>query len=508
MSRRIKLPRLPGRGKTTGDRGESPQESDSASGDPPKTEQATSADSTPKPDATGAGSGDTTPITLGPPDLDADEPGGEGPLSQLQRPALIASVLLLVAAAGVGIGYLIFDEGGDSAPPPAVAPTAVIEAAPEPEAAEEIGFPAFATQNTTRVGGPDSVAVAAGVALASSPSVGGVGGPEVVTIAPEDSWQAALAAGSLAARPTGAPILLGRPGEIPGFTAEALRGLAPTGSERGDGVQVVAIGGVASPDDLQAVELTGDDPAELAKLIDRQRGRLSGVENPPSILVTSAEQAPFAMPAAAWAARSGDPIVFADGDEVPQATIDVIERHPDARVYVLGPESVIGKKAVRQLGRTAGRAIRIAGPDPITNAITFARFVDGAFGWNINDPGHGFTIANTDRPADAGAGAPLAAGGKPGPLLLTDSATEMPRELRNYLLDTKPGFTDDPTRAIYNHVWLLGDTSAISLDFQAQVDELTRLEQVSRGAGVPEFDAGQDEPEAEVDPSRLKPDAP
>ena len=129
----------------------------------------------------------------------------------------------------------------------------------------------------------------------------------------------------------------------------------------------------------------------------------------------------------------------------------------------------IGAKALRKLERTAGRAIRIGADDPVGNAIVFARFTDGTFGWNINDPGHGFAIANTDRPGDAGAAAPLAAGGKPGPLLLTDSATEVPRELRNFLLDTKPGFADDPARAVYNHVWLLGNTSAISLDFQAQV---------------------------------------
>jgi hypothetical protein len=34
---------------------------------------------------------------------------------------------------------------------------------------------------------------------------------------------------------------------------------------------------------------------------------------------------------------------------------------------------------------------------------------------------------------------------------------------------------DDPTRAVYNHIWLMGDESAISVPFQAEVDELAEL---------------------------------
>lgn len=437
---------------------------------------------------------------LGPIDFD----GGESRLTRLRLPALPALALLLALGGGVAIGYALFDEPGEAVRLPAVAPTLVIDDAPEPEAARQLGFPAFATENTTRVGGSDPIADAAGVALASYPAVGGVGGPRLAVIAPADSWQAALAAGSLAARPIGAPILLGQPGSIPGFTAEALSGLSPTGLKRADGVQVVAIGGVAAPEDLKPLLINGDDPAELAKSIDRERAKLSGRQNPDHILVTSASDPGYAMPAAAWAARSGNPIVFADGDEIPDATTEVIERHPEASVYVLGPESVISDKALKRLERTAGQATRVSGPDPVSNAIEFARFVDGSFGWNINDPGHGFTIANLARPADAGAAAPLAAGGKPGPMLLTDSAEELPRALRNFLLDTKPGYSDDPARAVYNHIWLLGDTSAISLPFQAQVDALTELRPVTAGAGVPDFGAGPGpaEPEQEADPAR------
>ena len=42
---------------------------------------------------------------------------------------------------------------------------------------------------------------------------------------------------------------------------------------------------------------------------------------------------------------------------------------------------------------------------------------------------------------------------------------------------------DDPTRAVYNHVWLIGDQDAISVGFQAQVDDLAEVAQVRSGSG-------------------------
>jgi len=93
-------------------------------------------------------------------------------------------------------------------------------------------------------------------------------------------------------------------------------------------------------------------------------------------------------------------------------------------------------------------------------------------------------IVNDSRPLDAAAGAPLSASGDWGPLLITDDAAELPATLRGYLLDVKPGYVTDPTRAVYNHVWLLGDQDAISVGFQAEVDDLAEVAQVRSGSGL------------------------
>lgn len=427
---------------------------------------------------------------------------GPGPVRKtawlMKRLFAVLAGIVLLAAAGIG-GYLLGhdDEPETAFDGPAPAPTVIVEQAPEPEPADQLGFPGFATRNTTRVGGADPIADAAGVALASYPAVGGVEGPAAAVIAAADSWPIALATASLAAEPIGAPILLGEPDAVPDFTAAAFDGLAPGGIGP-DKAEVIAVGDVAVPDGAKSLEIDGGEPAQVAKAIDTQRAKLSKLENPDHLLVVSEDAPEFAMPAAAWAARSGDPILFATKEEVPEATIEVIERHPKASVYVLGPPSAIGAKALEELEKAAGRVTRVGATDPVESAIAFARFSEGSFGWEIADPGHGFAIANTDHPLDAAAAAPLAAGGKPGPLLVTDDADEVPQALRGFLLDTKPGYLDEPERAVYNHVWLMGDSDAISLPFQAQVDELTKLVQVREGTGGPRFDSGA--PESIPDP--------
>jgi hypothetical protein len=201
-------------------------------------------------------------------------------------------------------------------------------------------------------------------------------------------------------------------------------------------------------------------------------------------VIASSDDPGYSMPAASWAARSGDPVLFVGRETVPAATAKALERYEGTPVYALGPPSAIAARALKQLRRLAPTVERVGAEGVVANAIEFARFASGSFGWNINDPGHGFVIANASRPLDAGAAAPLSASGTWGPLLLTEDAGAVPAELRGYLLDLKPGYEDDPTRALYNHVWVIGDPGAISVDFQAQVDELAELVPVTSGPGT------------------------
>jgi hypothetical protein len=159
----------------------------------------------------------------------------------------------------------------------------------------------------------------------------------------------------------------------------------------------------------------------------------------------------------------------------------VLQRHEKVPVFVLGPESAISAKALAAIAKVSTSVERVAGKDAVANAVAFARYADGNFGWNINDPGHGFVLVRDDSPLDAAVAAPLSASGTWGPLLLTDSATTLPAALREYFLDVKPGYTTNPTRAFYNHVWVIGDQEAIDVNQQAEVNELAELAKIGGG---------------------------
>ncbi len=410
--------------------------------------------------------------------------------SERARRAAAALAIFVVAAIGFGLGFLVFDDPATTSTAEPAGTSVVVADGTDGGTAAQLAFPELATRNTTRVDGADPTIDAAGVALASYPSQAGVGAAFAAVLAPAGSWQAARAATPLTADPVAAPLLLGGATELPAITTQALTLLAPQGLDAAGGAQVIIVGDVLAPSGFEPLTIGGRTPDAIADAVDVQRAKLSGVEDPDHLLVVSSDEAAYAMPAAAWAARSGDPVLFAADDEVPKGTIAAIKRHPDTPIYVLGPESVISAKALDKLGKKGAPVTRVGAEDPIDNAITFARFVDGDFGWNINDPGHGFVIANTSRPLDAAAAAPLAAGGKPGPLLLTDSADAVPAGLKAFLTDTEPGFIDDPARAVFNHIWLMGDASAISLPFQALVDQLTKLAPVSGGTQAPASGTG------------------
>jgi Cell wall binding domain 2 (CWB2) len=397
-----------------------------------------------------------------------------------RRLAVIVGVLVVLGSVGVG-AYFLVDSLRDNEKQPAPAPSIVVHEQQAP-ATQDLGFPAFATKNTNRVAGLDPVADAAGVALAVFPSAGGVTGPAAVSLVEDNDWASGIAAASLAAQPIRAPILLTGTDDIPDFTAEALSALAPAGSAKTDGKQIFAIGSVTTPHDLEARRITGSTPAEIAAEIDELRQKLTG-DKPQHIVLASSDQPAYAMPAAAWAARSGDPVLFVSKGGAPKPTLAALRRDKRVPVYVLGPASVISDKALEQVRKVAPDAQRVGAEDPVENAVTFARYASGSFGWDVNDPGHGFVIASAGRPLDAAAAAPLSASGDWGPLLITDDPGQVPATLRGYLLDVKPGYVNDPTRAVYNHVWLIGDQGSISVGFQSQVDDLAELVQVRSGSG-------------------------
>ena len=380
---------------------------------------------------------------------------------------LVPMLALLAVMAGCSLG----DDQETSRPP-----QLGVEVEDE-EPAEELVFLSSATRNTVRVGGSDAAADAAAVAGALFPATGTSDRPTAVVMVEQDDWQSGIAASVLAGPPIGAALLLSDGDELPAATQDTLERLAPRGSDLSKDAQVIRIGpDVARPEGFKTALIEGDDPYERAAAIDRffsaARGRPSD-----DVVLYSAERAGWAMPAATWAARSGDAVLPVEADSIPRPVARALAEHERPNVYLLGPERIISERVADQIReRGLARSVnRIEGPTPVENAIAFARYERGDFGWRVNIPGYNFAIASTSRPADAAAAAPLGTRGVFAPLLLTDDPEQLPEPLETYLLSVQPGYEEDPRDAVYNRAWILGDDSAVSVRQQAQIDRITEL---------------------------------
>ena len=378
-----------------------------------------------------------------------------------------AALLATLALAGCSIG-----SGGNDEAATGVATSAPTSS--QSQAAAKLGFPTVATRNTIRVGGGDPIADLAGTAAAVFPATDDQSRPHAVVLVDKDDWQGAVAASVLNANPLGAPVLASDGGSLPAATADVIKRLKPRGSDLARDAQVIRIGAKPpAPSGMKSGKIAGADPYATAAAIDRFFTAIRGKPSP-HVIVASGEQAPYAMPAASWAARSGDSVLYTKRDRAPVATMQAIAAHSKPDIYVLGPESVISPAVEKQL-RRVGTVRRVAGPTPVANAVALARYSRRGFGWGVTVPGYNFALASTTRPLDAAAAATLATNGVFAPMLLTNTATSLPTDVSGYLLDVQPGYQSDPSSGVYNRVWILGDPKTLSLDAQGRLDEITRL---------------------------------
>ncbi|HSS58243.1 MAG TPA: cell wall-binding repeat-containing protein [Solirubrobacteraceae bacterium] len=342
-----------------------------------------------------------------------------------------------------------------------------------PEASHDLGFPAFAPKNTTRIGGADPVANAAGVARAVFPATTPENRPAAVALIDARDWRAGIAGSVLASTPVRAAILLSNGPILPDASRNALAALRPLGSKAAGGAQVVRVGDVARPPGLRTTDIAGRDPFALARALDAFQTAARG-KSSDRVVVVSADDPAFAMPAAAWAAKAGDPVLFVHRNSLPQETKAALLAHDQPRIYILGPPATVSAAVASDL-KKLGTVKRLGAANPIDNAIAFARYSDPTFGWGVVDPGHGLVFARTNQPLDAAAASPLSVSGSYGPLLLVASRTGLDGAVGQFLLDIQPGYTRDPVRGVYNHGWIVGDDRAISVATQARIDSLLEI---------------------------------
>jgi len=376
------------------------------------------------------------------------------------------AVVLLAALVVAGCGREVRSD--DPSQPALLAPPSQVK--------ENLGFPETATKNTTRVPGTDPTQTAAAIARAVFPDPARK--PDAVTIVDATDWRVAVAASALMAAPFRSPILFSDGTTLPGPSKSALDALAPSGSKAAGNAQVIRVGNVATPAGYKTTDVRGSSPLALTRSIAGLiRSAHPGVA--PKIVVASSDDPSFAMPAAGYAAKTGDPILFVSKDEIPsdtRAALAALRGLAKPRIFILGPSKLISPSVTRQLKRF-GTVKRVGGQDPVTNAIEFARYRSGTFGWGVANPGHGMVFMRTGRPLYAAAAAPLSGAGSYGPLFLLDDGARLPAALQSQLLDTQPAYRTDPVAGVYNHGWIIGKTDTISVTAQARIDALLEIVQ-------------------------------
>src|SRR4051794_18314426 len=136
----------------------------------------------------------------------------------MPSPRLVA-LLLLAMLAVAGCGREIHTDDTQQSP-------ALLGASEQSRA--NLGFPEFATKNTTRLPGADPVQLAAAVVRGVYPDPARK--PKAITLVDSGDWRVAIAATALMAAPFNPPMLFPNGTKPPHATPDTLRAPAPHGS--------------------------------------------------------------------------------------------------------------------------------------------------------------------------------------------------------------------------------------------------------------------------------------
>ena len=351
-------------------------------------------------------------------------------------------------------------------------------------------------KNAARVGGRTDAETALYILQTVYPASRKENRPGMIVNVAAD-WRMALAATPLIARPVNAALLIS--GETDAQESARLRGqsASPAASpiasplpspspslstEPAATPSTLAIG--VAPENGNVESIVDSDPAAVAAAIDDRRIKATGFTDSNVIIVSGDADYQWALPAGAYSARTGAPILFVTKGGVPQATASALQRRNNhANIFVLGPPEVVAASVFESL-KQYGAVSRIEGGDFFENAVRFAEFHDPASGFGWGHTGRGAReyssvntiLVNSARWQDGLLAAHLAHRGKTGPLLFTEK-DRVPAVVDNYLWRQRPSFANTPAEGPFNHVWIVGSFDRISYGTQAWADYSQEIEQ-------------------------------
>jgi hypothetical protein len=323
--------------------------------------------------------------------------------------------------------------------------------------------------------------------------------PWGVTLVTPDDPLTAITAVPLLHFPDDAPILYVTRKGIPKVTADEIKRLGDTGMSRYHNVDAFVVGAAANPGverrlkamGLKYTTVRAPNVPALANTVDQLYGKIenpdTGVPNmdngAENVMVGSMQSYRYLLPATHWVAHMASGLLWVKRNSVPQATIEALKRrNGQARIYLFGGPSQISGAVAKQLSRY-GMVMRVTNDDivdfnappadtPVDTAVAFAKMWDGSgqVGWKITGPGHGFSLVNINDWQGAVASAPLSHLGFHAPLLMTNSAGQLPPQLDAFYKSVAPTYLTSPADGPYNMSYVIGSWKQIPWPVQARVD--------------------------------------
>ena len=382
--------------------------------------------------------------------------------------------------------------------------------------------PTFTTKTTTRIYGADPFQEAVSVTQHEWPAVIPLNNPNENNNVPDRPWAVtlitpddpltAISAVPLLHFPDDAPILYVTKTGIPAITLNEIKRLGDTGISRFNNVDAFLVGAAANPTvesqlksiGLKYYAITAPDVYQLANKIDQVYGSIQNPDTGVPAMETSASTGgngvqdvmigavnayQYILPATHWVSHMPAGLLWVNKTgALPAPTVAALQRrNGHAVIYVWGGPDQVSPQVVKELN-AYGAVTRITNNDnvafnanptdsPVDTAIAFVKMWDpvGMVGWKITGPGHGFTLVNVNDWQGAVASAPLSHLGFHAPLLLTDSATNLPSQLNAYFSEVAPTFVNTPADGPYNMTYVVGSWNQVSWGAQAHVDYISEM---------------------------------
>lgn len=280
----------------------------------------------------------------------------------LRRTVTALGAVTLVA----GLGLTALSGEGSSTASAAPATTTSSPAAPDPVIPATTDAPATpaAAPVIARVAGGDRYETAAKIAVEHLARHGAV---DAVYLATGRDFPDALTGGALAAS-QGNPVLLTRPGGLPGVTRTALETLGRP--------RVYVLGGESAVngtvlDELAAMGITatrvaGPNRYETAAQVSRMLA--------PSeiVYVATGDNYPDALAAVPAAGLDASPVLLTRHGSLPGAAVNELRRHDPRLVVVMGGTVAVGTDVVDQIWDLGYEPLRVAGNDRFQTAAALS----------------------------------------------------------------------------------------------------------------------------------------